>query len=98
MSKIGKKERNILILRSPRVTEKSTTLGEKNSYVFVVDKQATKTDIKLAISDKYKVIPKKIGIINLPAKKTFRRGIYGQQSGVKKAVVYLKSGDKIEVI
>ena len=98
MSKIGKKLKNTLILRSPRITEKSTALSEKGGYVFVVDRGATKPAIRSAFMAKYKAMPVKINIVNLPAKKTFRRGIRGSKTGVKKAIVYLKAGDKIEVV
>ncbi len=98
MSKIGKQFKNTLVLRSPRITEKSTDLSGRGGYVFVVDPFATKPLIKEAFVAKYKVVPVKINIVNLPAKKTFRRGIRGSKVGVKKAIVYLKTGDKIEIV
>ena len=98
MSKIGQQFKNTLVLRSPRITEKSTALNERGGYVFVVDPGATKSTIKSAFMAKYKVAPVKINIVNLPAKKTFKRGIRGSRTGVKKAIVYLKAGDKIEIV
>ncbi|MFA5023164.1 MAG: 50S ribosomal protein L23 [Candidatus Paceibacterota bacterium] len=98
MSKIGKNLKNTLVLHSPRITEKSTALAERGGYVFVVDTKATKPLIKEAFVSKYKAVPVKINIVNLPAKTTFKRGIRGSKSGVKKAIVYLKAGDKIEVV
>lgn len=98
MSKIGKQFKNTLVLRSPRITEKSTDLSGQGGYVFVVDPLATKTLVKEAFVAKYKVNPIKINIVNLPAKKTFKRGIHGSKVGVKKAIVYLKAGDKIEIV
>lgn len=86
-----------LILR-PRVTEKAGIANEKNNvYTFEVSKTATKNKISHAITQLYKVSPVRINIINLPAKAVFVRGKKGTQSGVKKALVYLKKGDKIEV-
>ena len=98
MSKIGKQLNNTLVLRSPRITEKSTALSERGAYVFVVDGGATKGTIKESFVAKYKVTPVKINIVNLPSKKTFKRGIRGSRPGVKKAIVYLKAGDKIEIV
>ena len=46
----------------------------------------------------YKVSPMKVRIVNLPAKKVFVRGKWGEKTSVKKAYVYLKKGDKIEII
>lgn len=98
MSKIGNQLKNSLILRAPRVTEKSTGLAEKGAYVFVVDQKATKASVKSVFIAKYKVTPIRINIVNLPAKKTLRRGVRGFKSATKKAIVYLKSGDKIEIV
>jgi large subunit ribosomal protein L23 len=98
MSKIGKQLKNTLILRSPRITEKSTELAEKGGYVFVVPPEATKFTVRDSFVAKYKVTPVKINMVNLPAKTTFKRGIRGSKSGVKKAIVYLKAGDKIEIV
>lgn len=98
MSKIGKQFKSTLVLRSPRITEKSTALSERGAYVFVVDPKATKATIKSAFIAKYKVAPVKINIVNLPAKKTFKRGIRGSRTGIKKVIVFLKAGTKIEIV
>jgi len=85
-----------IILR-PRITEKSGIMNEKlNLYTFEVAKNATKPAIAKAIKTLYKVTPLKIRTINLPRKRVFVRGTHGAQSAVKKALIYLKKGDKIE--
>ena len=84
-----------IILR-PRITEKSGLMNEKlNLYTFEVSKNASKPMIAKAVKALYKVTALKIRTVNLPAKKVFVRGTRGTQSGVKKALVYLKKGDKI---
>lgn len=101
MSKIGKEFKTQIVLKSPRVTEKSTDLASRKTgpaYVFEVAKEATKPMIENAFEIKYKVKPQKVNIINLPAKKIFRRGIRGSKSAVKKAIVYLKVGEKVEIV
>ncbi|MFA5737061.1 MAG: 50S ribosomal protein L23 [Candidatus Paceibacterota bacterium] len=100
MSTIGKKLKTRAILRSPRVTEKSSVLaGNKSAvYVFEVSKEATKDEIRKVFQAKYKVKPEKINIVNLPNKVIRRRGRTGVKQGVKKAMVFLKSGDKIEIV
>ena len=86
-----------IILR-PRITEKSGIMGEAlNVYTFEVTKNATKDAVAKAVKTLYKVTPTKIRVINLPAKKVFVRGRKGTQSAVKKALVYLKKGDKIDL-
>jgi ribosomal protein L23 len=39
-----------------------------------------------------------VNIINLPATRVFVRGKNGVKSGVRKALVTLKEGDKIEIV
>ncbi len=86
-----------LIVR-PRITEKAGTISEKhNVYTFEVQKDATKKTVARAIKSMYKVTPIKVNIVNLPAKAVFVRGKRGSQKAVKKALVFLKTGDKIEV-
>ncbi len=85
-----------IILR-PRITEKSGLANETlNVYTFEVSKLATKDSITRAIKNIYKVNPTKVRTITLPSKNVFNRGRKGVTSGVKKALVYLKKGDKIE--
>ena len=73
-------------------------MGEAlNVYTFEVTKNATKDAVAKAVKTLYKVTPTKIRVINLPAKKVFVRGRKGTQSAVKKALVYLKKGDKIDL-
>lgn len=85
-----------LIIR-PRITEKSGMMSESaNIYTFEVKKKAAKDAIAKAVKSLYKVTPIKVRMINLPEKKINFKGKVGLRSGVKKALVYLKKGDKIE--
>jgi len=88
---------NVKIIR-PRVTEKATTVAESGIYVFEVEKGTTKREIAKAVEELYKVKPTKIGIVKIPRKQVFVRGKKGLKAGGKKAYVYLKKGDKIEII
>jgi large subunit ribosomal protein L23 len=84
------------ILR-PRITEKTGIMNEtQNIYSFEVAKDSTKHSVEKEIKSLYKVTPVKVRMINLPAKKVFVRGKNGSKSAVKKALVYLKKGDKID--
>jgi len=86
------------ILLNPRITEKSSKNAEKNVYVFDVSPRANKILIKKAIKDIYKVDAVKVNVSKIPLKAVFSRGKKGVKSGGKKAFVYLKKGDKIEII
>ena len=87
-----------LVIRRPHITEKATNLSAKGAYTFIVDKRATKTDVEKAVKELYKVNPVKVNITNIPARNMMRKGIAGRVAGFKKAVVYLKKGDVIELI
>lgn len=90
---------NELIIKKPRITEKSGLQAEAlGVYTFEVMPRANKKNVAKAIKEIYKVTPVKINITNLPAKVVFTKGKTGRKSAIKKAVVYLKKGDKIEFV
>jgi len=84
------------IIIRPRITEKATFISEKNVHAFEVSSNATKKQVAEAVKAFYKVTPVKVNIVKNPAKEVFIRGKKGVKSGVKKAYVYLKKGDKLE--
>jgi len=86
------------LIKNPRITEKATNLIGGNSYVFDVAPSANKTEVKKEVIKIYKVTPVRVNILSVPTKKTFVRGKAGTKGGGKKAVVYLKEGDKIEFV
>ena len=79
----------------PEISEKSCFLIERNVYVFEIKPKSNKIMVKQAIKELYGVVPKKIRIINSPSKTRFFRGQKGEKGGYKKAMIYLKEGDKI---
>ncbi len=85
-------------IKNPRVTEKASNVFEQNVYTFNVDVSANKKEIKKAIFALYKVTPVKINILPIPYKNVMSKGKKGVRGGGKKAIVYLKKGDKIEII
>jgi len=86
------------IIKKPRITEKASFNAEKNVYTFNVDQSANKTEIKKAIFALYKVHPVKVNVLNFPRKISMFKGQKGMRGGGRKAVVYLKKGDKIEFV
>jgi len=86
------------IIKMPVVSEKSTMLSNKGQYVFVVFKNATKNEIKKAIKILYNVDVIKVNIINIHSKVRRLGRFIGEKSGYKKAIVFLKPGQKIEVL
>jgi large subunit ribosomal protein L23 len=90
-----KKEKTHVLIKGPRVTEKSAIYAEKGVYTFNVSPKANKNEIKKAVSFVYGVNPVKISITQIAKKTVTRRGITSVKQGGKKAVVHLKKGDKI---
>ncbi|MCE9549051.1 50S ribosomal protein L23 [Candidatus Nomurabacteria bacterium] len=88
----------IQTIKNPRITEKATNMLEQNVYTFDVTPSANKTEVKKAVFGLYKVKPVKVNILTVPDKKTLLRGKVSMKDGGKKAVVYLKKGDKIEFV
>lgn len=86
-----------IILR-PRITEKSGSLSVSNVYTFEIAKNANKNTVRDAIHSLYKVNPIKVTIINGKEKGIIHRGKRGYVSSIKKAMVTLKVGDKIEFV
>ncbi len=85
-------------LLNPRITEKASDKAEHNVYVFDVNQRANKVQIKEAVKKIYNVDATKINVTKTPSKKVFSRGRRGIKSAGRKAYVYLKKGDKIEII
>lgn len=86
------------ILKSPRITEKATDLGDLNQYTFNVSKDANKSEIKKAVQGLYGVDVVALRIINVPRKQRMFKGKAGWAEGGKKAIVKIKEGQKIEVL
>lgn len=86
------------LILGARITEKSAIGADKGVYTFNVMPSANKNEIKKAIKLLYGVTPLRVSIIQIRPKVVMRRGIIGEKSGGKKAVVYLKKGDKIAFV
>lgn len=86
------------VLYNPRITEKATDSAANGAYAFDVAPSANKKEIAKAIESVYGVEPAKVRTVKVPSKEVFARGRKGVKSGGKKAYVYLKDGDTIELI
>lgn len=70
------------------VTEKTAILNENNCYVFLVDENANKIELKKYITAKFNVEVKKINIAKKLGKKVRRGRVLGYTQTHKKAYVY----------
>ncbi len=91
---------NAHILIAPRITEKGAYLAESGAYVFNVAVSATKHDIMAAVKKIYNVTPRKVTVARVPRKvvQTRNTNRKGKTAGGKKAYVFLKKGETIEII
>jgi large subunit ribosomal protein L23 len=89
------------VIRRPVITEKSnyqaTTLHQ---YVFEVDSEATRSQVKEAIETVFDVTVVRVNIINLPGKSkrnSRSRRLAIRSNGYKKAIVTLVADDRIPI-
>ena len=86
------------VLLAPWLSEKALIATENGVYVFKVPRDATKLEVIAAIEKIYKVKPRQVRMVHLPAKKvsmSTSRGV-GVRSRRHKAYVYLKKGETIQ--
>lgn len=90
------------ILFEMLITEKATQLSSnQNQYTFRVDSGSNRTAIAGAVQNAFGVKVSSVNIINVKAKikrDRSQRGRTRSKGGMKKAIVTLKPGEKIEVI
>ena len=90
------------VLIKPLITEKMTSVSEKfsNRFGFVVDKRATKGQIKGAVAEMYSVEVVSVNTMVYLGKRKVRFTKKGVQSGrknnFKKAIVTLAEGQTID--
>jgi large subunit ribosomal protein L23 len=93
----GKPARNPLI--RPHITEKTGRLAQDRAYVFIVSRDATKSAVKVAVEERYRVNVERVRVASIPASFKRRGGrVTRKRFAIKKAIVTLKPGQKIEEI
>ena len=91
-------ERMYSILLAPHVSEKSSLIGElANQYAFKVAIDATKSEIKSAVEQLFKVSVVELQVLNVKGKvKRNSRGQMRRRPNWKKAYVRLNQGHEID--
>ena len=92
-------ERLCKVLLAPRMTEKSTRIGESsNQYVFKVTSDSNKSEIKDAVEKLFEVNVESVRIVNVKGKsKTFKLRS-GKRNDWKKAYVRVQEGQVIDFL
>ena len=92
-------ERLYQVLVSPHISEKGTLLAEeKNQHIFKVAEDATKSEVKAAVEELFKVKVEKVRIMNVKGKVKRFGGRLGKRSDLRKAYVTLTSGNDIDLV
>lgn len=93
------KDRLYKVLLSPRVTEKTTLVGENsNQYVFEVAADANKAEIRAAVETLFEVNVESVSVVNVKGKnKTFKMRA-GKRSNWKKAYVRIQEGQALDFL
>lgn len=86
---------NVLI--RPIVTEKSAILSADGRYVFEIADYATKQEVRQIVQKRFKVHVTRVNVVTVHPKKRMRGAIEGRISGYRKAVVFVKKGETIDL-
>ena len=93
------KNRLMQILLAPRVTEKTTRIGEQgNQYVFRVVTDAVKSEIRDAVEHLFGVNVQSVRVVNVKGKSKAFRNRQGKRSDWKKAYVRVQEGQTIDFL
>lgn len=84
------------VLAKPVISEKAFAMQEVGKYVFHVTPEANKDLIKREVEKLFKVEVVNVNITRIPGKLKRVGRIFGRRNDIKKAVVTLKEGQKIE--
>jgi len=82
------------IIKRPVITERTSDLMNGKKYTFEVDLRASKTQIKQAVEQIFKVKVVKVNTMLVPAKPTRYGRFTGYKSEWKKAIVTLSEDSK----
>ena len=86
------------VLLKPTITEKSTDLQESGKYTFQVAPRANKVEVKEAVEKNFDVTVLDVNITKIHGKRKRYGPRVSKQPDIKKAVVTLKAGDRINLI
>ena len=86
------------VIIQPMITEKSTLLQENGKYVFRVAPRANKVEIKQAVQTAFGVKVLDVNITKNRGKSKRFGPRFKKMPDIKKAVVTLRPGDRIQIV
>ncbi len=92
------KEPRDIVIR-PVVSEKSYALLDNGVYTFVVDRRASKIEIRDAVESIFNVRVEKVNTLNRKGKRkrNRRQFTFGKRADTKRAIVTLAPGSRIDL-
>jgi large subunit ribosomal protein L23 len=85
------------VIVAPVITEKATMSSEANQVIFKVRNNATKPEIRAAVERLFDVKVEAVNTLIRKGKRRVFKGTRGVRSDLKKAIVTLAEGQKIDV-
>lgn len=85
------------VLVAPVVSEKSYGLLDENKYTFIVNPDANKTEIKIAVEKTFNVKVVSVNTMNREGKSKRTRFGLGKRKDTKRAIVTVAAGDRIDI-
>jgi len=85
------------VLFAPVISEKSYGLLDENKYTFLVDPDANKTEIKIAVEKVFGVTVIGVNTVNRQGKRRRTRTGWGKRKDTKRAIVSVAAGDRIDI-
>lgn len=85
------------VIKKPLLTEKSSSYGDFNTYVFEVKKGASKPEIRNAVEKAFDVKVKDVRTLIYRTRWLKRHARFGPPKYKKKAFVKLAEGQKISI-
>jgi large subunit ribosomal protein L23 len=93
------KQRLYKVLLAPRVTEKTSFVGdESNQYVFQVASDATKAEIRAAVEQLFEVNVESVRTVNVKGKSKSFKLRPGKRNDWKKAYVRVQEGQTLDFL
>jgi large subunit ribosomal protein L23 len=87
------------VILKPVVSEKSYALLDNGVYTFIVHPDANKVEIRQAVEAIFNVRVAKVNTLNRQGKRKRNRRLptFGKKSDMKRAIVSLHAGDRIDL-
>lgn len=85
------------IIKQPWLTEKIRNIESQGQYAFIVHTDTNKSEVKKAVEQQFGVRVIKVNIVREKGKRKRWRNSFGKAATIKKAVITVQKGQKIDI-